>query len=93
MALMQKSDLIHEYSWKAQSGDNPKIVGFPDSHLLNRTEGYEVLDFINRYAEKHSLKQKASGSKIEKMIKSYLPGDVRSHKNVEAWITSHWKQY
>lgn len=58
MALLQKTDLVFEYSWKAIAPDDPKVTGKPDSTLLNRSEGYEVLAFINRFAEKHSFKKK-----------------------------------
>lgn len=48
MAIMKSSDLQYEYSWKAIKPDDPKVSGKPDSTLLNRGEGYEVLPFINR---------------------------------------------
>lgn len=44
MALITKSDLhYNDYSWTSYTGDNPKIKGEPDSTLLNRKEGYEIL--------------------------------------------------
>lgn len=95
MGLLTKSDLKYEneYSWKAIWDDNPKITGVPDSTLLNREEGYEVLAFINRFAVKHALKQKDSGLKVETMIHDHLPGDTRSHANVEKWLVDNWKKY
>ncbi|EBP5664284.1 hypothetical protein ACYBWJ_00820 [Klebsiella pneumoniae] len=95
MGLLVKSDLQYEdeYSWTAIDGDNPKITGIPDSTLLNREEGYEVLAFINRFAKKYSLKQKDSGLKVESMIHDHLPGDVRSHANVEKWLVENWKKF
>ncbi|PLX08446.1 MAG: hypothetical protein C0596_06205 [Marinilabiliales bacterium] len=65
MALISKSDLYYKYySWTASSGDDPKITGTPDSTLLNRNEGYEILYFINKFAELHSLKNKSSAIRI-----------------------------
>jgi hypothetical protein len=93
MALLQKSDLKFEYSWTAIDPDNPKVTGKPDSTLLNRGEGYEVLAFINNFAVTHSFKQKASGVKIELLIKKHLPGDIRSHANVSKWLVANWKAY
>lgn len=92
MALLAKSDLVYTYKWTAGAGDNPKITGFPDNALLNRGEGYEVLDFINRFATKHELKEKSLGLKVEKLIKEKLPSDTRSHKNVEAWLVANWNK-
>nr|EKW8248373.1 hypothetical protein [Klebsiella pneumoniae] len=54
---------------------------------------YEVLAFINRFAVKHALKQKDSGLKVETMIHDHLPGDTRSHANVEKWLVDNWKKY
>lgn len=95
MGLLSKSDLQYEdeYSWTAIDNDNPKITGVPDSTLLNREEGYEVLAFINRFAVKHSFKQKISGLKVETMIHDHLPEDTRSHANVEKWLVANWKKY
>lgn len=93
MPLLTKSDLKYEYSWKAIEPDDPKVTGKPDSTLLNRGEGYEVLPFINRFAETHKFKQKESGLKTERLIKEHLPGDTRSHKNVNKWLVDNWKKY
>ena len=93
MALMKRSDLQYEYSWTAIKPDDPKATGKPDSTFLNRGEGYEVLPFINRFAEKYNLTNIASGKKIEKMINKHLPGSIRSHANVTAWLKENWKSY
>lgn len=93
MALLQKSDLQFEYSWTAIAPDDPKVTGTPDSTLLNRGEGYEVLAFINSFAVTHSFKQKASGIKVERLIKEHLPGDTRSHANVNKWLVDNWKTF
>ncbi len=94
MAFYKRSDMIYEgYSWKAYGNDDPKVTGDPDSTLFSRKEGYEVLYFINKLAEKHKLKLKKSGEKIEKMINEYLPSNVRSQSNVEEWIVKNWKNY
>lgn len=91
--LFTKSDLKYQYSWTAISGDNPKISGEPDGTMFSRNEGYEVLYLINKLAEEWEWKLKSSCTKLEKMIKEYLPSDVRSQKNVKAWLASNWKKY
>lgn len=91
MALMNKSDLEYDdYSWTAYGNDNPKISGKPDSTLFNRKEGYEVLYLINKFAEKHNLKQISSGKKTERMIHDQLPGNIRSQENVVSWLVENW---
>ncbi len=81
------------YSWTAMSGDDPKISGVPDSTLFNRNEGYEVLYLINKFLEKHSLTSIQAGQKVERMIRTGLPVDVRGQKNVIDWITTNWDKY
>lgn len=92
MAIISRSDLYYkDYSWTTIYGDNPKITGQPDSTLLNRKEGYEILYFINKLAEIHDLKKLQSAIKIEKMIRNELPENVRSQENIRKWILENWK--
>ncbi len=92
MGLISKTDLYYsDYSWTVINGDNPKVTGEPDSTLLNRKEGYEILYFINKFCEMHDLKQKASATKVEKMIRNEVPSDIRSQKNIGDWLVKNWK--
>jgi hypothetical protein len=89
-----KSNLLYNhYSWTALSGDNPKISGVPDSTLFNRNEGYEVLYLINKIMVNYSLKNVESGQKIERMIRTDLPSEVRGQKNVYDWIIASWQKF
>lgn len=93
MADFKKSDLLYDdYSWTTSDNDDPTITGTPDKDLLNRTEGYEMLYFINSFMTSHDLKQKDSFQKIESMIRESLPGSIRSHKNIAKWIVENWKK-
>lgn len=90
------SDLQHAYSWNAVPPDNPRLSGPPDSALLNRSEGYEVLNFINRFCSTHQIGGRLLGKvealKVERMIRAH-PGHIRSHANVRAWIVENWSRY
>lgn len=92
MPLLSKSDLVYSYTWTAIAPDDPKVTGVPDSSLLNRDEGYEVLAFINRFSDIYNFKQKKTGLKVEKLINGHLPGNIRSHKNVSNWLVENWKK-
>ena len=94
MALINKSDLVYkDYNWSAYGNDDPKITGVPDSTLFNRKEGYEVLYLINKIVERNKFKQKQSGLKIERMIRKFLPGEIRSQTKVINWIETNWNNY
>ncbi|MCB5185150.1 hypothetical protein LG201_08025 [Methylobacillus gramineus] len=90
MALLSTGDLQFTYSWTAIPPDDARVTGVPDSTLLNRGEGYEVLYFINRLATASEWASKEPALKAERLIKTKLPGDVRSHKNVWQWLIDHW---
>jgi hypothetical protein len=90
---MNSSDLQYIYSWTAISPDDARITGIPDSTLLNRNEGYEVLAFINRIAKVNNWTAKSPALKVEKMIKEGLPGTIRSHTNVLKWLADNWNNY
>ena len=83
---IKKSDLSYEYFWTTYEDDDPKVTGIPDSTLLNRNEGYEVLHFINNYMREHNLSTVADGKTIEKLLRNDVPKDIHSHSNISKWI-------
>ena len=81
MAKFNRSDLKHTYSWSTDGGDNPKLRGEPDSNLLDRTEGYEVLYLINKICETRNFTDnKYACNWMEDIIKNLPP---RTHTQVE----------
>lgn len=67
MIFYEKRDMIYaDYKWTAYANDDPRITGKPDSTLLDRSEGYEVLAFINAFVDKHGFLKKESGNALEK---------------------------
>ena len=89
--IFSKQDLQYKYSWITIPNDDPRKTGPLDSTLLSRKEGYEVLYFINAFAQQHNLKQKSSGKKIEKMLMHHVPGNIRKQDDVREWIVTNWK--
>lgn len=93
MALLNTNDLQFTYSWSAIPPDDARVTGVPDSTLLNRNEGYEVLAFLNRLAQVSKWTNKAPALKAERMIRNNLPGNIRSHSNVWQWLVDNWQQH
>jgi len=87
-----KTNLLYTYSWVHTEEDDPKLKGEPDSSLLNRSEGYEVLYMIKKIMSARGLDSIESGWKIERMIKAH-PGDLRSQVRVKEWINANWNSY
>lgn len=80
MAFYDKSDLKYEYNWT----ENSEID--LEAKPLNPNEGYEVLYFINGFAEKHRFVNKVTGSIIERLIKDHLPSNLNSHEKIMEWL-------
>jgi hypothetical protein len=97
MAYMTRSQLHYkDYDWNArEEGDNPHLRSFPDNVLLARREGYEVLAFINGFAVIHNwhADNASAGNKIERMIRTGLPSNIRGRKAVYDWVISNWSSY
>ncbi|MBP1680051.1 MAG: hypothetical protein H6Q35_390 [Proteobacteria bacterium] len=90
---ISKSDLKYTYSWSAVSGDDPKVSGEPDSTLFSRNEGYEVLYLINKFSTICDFQREESCLKAERLIKEFLPSDIRSQENVKSWLLNNWANY
>ena len=70
MPNFTKEDLSYSgYKHTARPGDDPRLTGKPDSTLLNRSESYEMVYFINRYMKNKSWEQKTIFQKIERFLK------------------------
>jgi hypothetical protein len=84
-----------DYKWFARADhDNPKITGGTDHSELNRTEGYEMLYFINRLADVWNWFNPPLQSlqHLEKIIRDEVPSSIRTHKGIENWIESNYKK-
>lgn len=93
MPLLNKNDLQYKYFWSATTGDNPRLTGKPDDVLLNRSEGYEVLAFINHMASVGTWTDKAMGLKAERLIKAAVPSNLHSRAHIWDWICTNWDKY
>lgn len=74
-----KEDLAFDgYNHTAWPDDDPRLTGKQDSILLNKSESYEMVYFINRYMTAKAWKQKETFQKIEKYLKESKERD-KSH--------------
>ena len=93
---LKKSDLIYtDYKWTAPADhDNPKIIGGNDHKELNRSEGYEMLYFMNSlmHTWKWSENAKTSANKLEVIIRTVVPSPPRTHSAIKSWIENNYKE-
>lgn len=92
MAYTKNNMVYDDYKWSARADhDNPKIIGGNDSAQLNRTEGYEMLYFINSLAKSWKWNDTlASYQKLEKIIRSVVPSNTRTHSGIKSWIEANY---
>jgi hypothetical protein len=93
--MYTKSQMVYsDYKWSAREDhDNPKIIGGTDHAELNRTEGYEMLYFINSIAKTWdwNAAQLSSYQNLEKIIRTTVPSNIRTHSGIMNWISSNYK--
>ncbi len=97
MAFSKNDMYYKDYIWTTKySSDDPKVTGEPDKTLLSRKEGWEMLYFVNKLAEKWNFPKPISVSsyqKIERAIREYVPTDIRSQENIKKWIEENHKSF
>lgn len=98
--MFKTSNLSPAYGYnnRHDKGDNPKKIGHPDKDLLDRTEAYEVVDFINSALKTWKWStpmtpevEIVTGSKIEKLMQQ-APSNLRSRVNISQWIKDNWSK-
>lgn len=90
MANFGTGALRYQYSWHRTEGDS-RVTGFPDNILLNRSEGYEMLHFINKYMTTRGLTSLENFQVVEQSIKQSVPGNLHSHANIRNWLDNNLK--
>lgn len=97
----KKTEMLYDdgiyYNWKAiKQQYDPPAKGEIDQLKLNRTEGYEVLYFINCFGQKHFTSSNppdlSSYQKIEKMIRYVVPSKIQFHDKITDWIAENWER-
>ena len=79
---------LDHYAFTAINGDDPNRTGTPDSDLLNRQEGYEVIQIIQNVFDEMKLTDIKYIRELELLIKDKLPSDIRKRDAVKSWLIS-----
>jgi hypothetical protein len=93
LSPLTKSDLQYRYAPPPTASDDPSKRGEPDSSLLNRGQWYEVLYFINKFANDCGQGARQVALKAERLIHKHLPGNLRSHENIKEWLLRNWQMF
>lgn len=90
MAIQVKRAMldVKKYQWKAGDGDDKKSVAH-DRIMFSRRQGYEVIPMLQKVANHFGYETEADVKRIEEAIRTALPSNVRSRKNVFNWLVDY----
>lgn len=95
MAYERSQMIYNDYKWQAKAAhDNPYYTRGSDYSEINKSEGYEVLYFLNHIGKKcwQNEPSIATYNKMERILREQVP--TRStHKKAEDFIVSNWNNY
>ena len=83
---------VDAYSWHAAEGDDPHKIK-ADAIMFNRKEGYEVQLMVQKICNRFGFESVDDVKRIEAVIADDLPGNVRSQKNVYAWLVDYFETH
>jgi len=93
VAIQVKRAMIdkEKYKWEAGEGDSKTSVAH-DRIMFNRRQGYEVIPMIQKVVNHFGYETEEDVKRVEMAIRTALPGNVRSRKNVFNWLVEHLTQ-
>lgn len=95
MAYERSQMIYNDYKWQAKAAhDNPYYTKGTDHSEINKSEGYEVLYFLNHIGKKcwKNEPNLATYNKMERILREHVPARS-THKKAEDFIISNWNNY
>lgn len=88
--------LYKNYKWQARAAvDNPYYIKGTDYSEINKSEGYEVLYFLNHLGKTLNWTNEpdlADYQKMERILINHVPSKS-THKRAEEFIVNNWDKY
>lgn len=79
-----KEHLVHQYSWPHHTASI--YTGMPSRRLFDPYNGVQVLFIINCFYDLIGLTSIQAGRKLEKLIYTQLPAEIKSELAVFNWL-------
>ncbi|KGO94908.1 hypothetical protein [Flavobacterium subsaxonicum] len=89
MANFNKSALKYNYQW-ALPFKSKRYIYITDDDVIDRRNGYHVLEFINHFLATHGLFSFEFFRKLEIMICRYLPESLITRREICDWLRKNW---
>lgn len=95
MFYHQADMVFSDYKWTAASAghDEPRVIDANDNTELNKTEGHEILYFINCLALTWGWQNSSLSSfqSLEKIIRKEVPSIMRTYAQIKSWIENKYR--
>lgn len=79
-----KEYLVYEYNWKALVAS--KYEGAPSRRVFDPSNGAQILFIINCFYDSFGLTSIGVGKRLEELICSQLPPEMKSELTVFNWL-------
>jgi hypothetical protein len=79
-----KENLVNQYNWPAENAT--MYTGTPSRRIFDRGNGNQVLFIINCFYDSIGLGSANAGQKLEELINTQLPPEMKSELAVFNWL-------
>jgi len=93
MAYIKNDMVFFDYRWDEKEKINEvKSIGVNEQVELNRTEGFEMLNYINSLAKTWGWKtdNMSSFRHLERIIRREVPEDIQTHADILTWLQDNY---
>lgn len=89
MANFNKAALKYTYYWTV-SCKSKRYLYLSDEDIIDRRNGFHMLDFVNRFLTLHGLFSFEYFRKVEFMICRYMPLNLETRGEMNDWLRKNW---
>jgi len=93
MAYIKNDMVFFDYNWDEKRRNNEvKSIGVNEQAELNRTEGFEMLNYINSLAKTWGWEtdNMSSFRHLERIIRREVPEDIQTHADILTWLQDNY---
>lgn len=92
--LFHLKDLQYEYRSNSAFRSNAlRFKNMPNTEMFNPDDRYEMVLLINALQTEWSLSSLEDCAKIERLLKTQLPENIRTQIEVADWLVLHWNNH
>jgi len=92
MPPYKKEDLKYSYNWDEDSlAATFRSINQDDT--IDRCNGYQMLEFINRFLSMNGLFSISSLYRLEKLICRYMPEKINTRSEMKSWLGQNWNKH